>query len=54
MLRHGQAVVIPRAGRVAHVQENRPAAELHLPTSVLAALDATFPRPAQRLPLEML
>ena len=54
VLRHGQAVAIPRAGRVAHVQENRAAAELHLPASALAALDAAFPRPAQRLPLEML
>ena len=54
VLRNGQAVAIPRAGRVAHVQENRAAAELHLPASALAALDAAFPRPAQRLPLEIL
>ena len=54
VLRNGQAVAIPRAGRVAHVQENRAAAELHLPASALAALDTAFPRPAQRLPLEML
>jgi len=52
--RHGHVMAIPRAGRVAHVQENRAAAELHLSASELAALDAAFPRPSKRQPLEML
>jgi len=54
VLHQGQALVIPKAGRVAHVQENRAAADLHLSDSDLAALDAAFPRPSQRRPLEML
>ena len=54
VLRHGHVMAIPRAGRVAHVQENRAAAELHLSTNDLAALDAAFPRPSKRQPLEML
>ncbi|RZK15500.1 MAG: aldo/keto reductase, partial [Hymenobacter sp.] len=44
----------PKAGSVAHAQENRAAADLHLSASDLAALDAAFPRPTKRLPLEML
>ena len=54
VLRQGQIMAIPKAGTVAHVQENRAAAELHLSASDLAALEATFPRPSKRLPLEML
>ena len=54
VLRQGQVMAIPKAGRVAHVQENRVAAELQLSASDLAALDAAFPRPDKRLPLEML
>jgi diketogulonate reductase-like aldo/keto reductase len=47
-------IAIPKAGSVAHVQENRAAADLALPGTVLAALDETFPRPRERRPLEML
>lgn len=54
VLRLGQVMAIPKAGRVAHVQENRAAADLHLSASDLAALDTAFPRPGKRLPLEML
>lgn len=54
VLRHGQVVAIPKAGRVAHVQENRAAADLHLSASDLAALEAAFPRPGRRGPLQML
>jgi diketogulonate reductase-like aldo/keto reductase len=54
VLRQDQVMAIPKAGRVAHVQENRAAADLHLSASDLAALDAAFPRPSQRRPLEML
>ena len=54
VLRHGHVMAIPRAGRLAHVQENRAAADLHLSASDLASLDAAFPRPGKRLPLEML
>ena len=47
-------IAIPKAGSVAHVQENRAAADLALPGTVLAALDKAFPRPRERRPLEML
>jgi diketogulonate reductase-like aldo/keto reductase len=47
-------VAIPKAGTVAHVRENRAAAELVLSDDDLAALDAAFPRPRDRRPLEML
>ena len=54
VLRQGQVIAIPKAGTVTHVQENRAATELHLSPSDLVALDAAFPRPNKRLPLEML
>jgi diketogulonate reductase-like aldo/keto reductase len=54
VLHHDQVLTIPKAGRVAHVQENRAAADLRLSVSDLAALDAAFPRPTQRRALEML
>ena len=47
-------IAIPKAGSVAHVRENRAAADLALPDAVLAALDKAFPRPRERRPLEML
>jgi diketogulonate reductase-like aldo/keto reductase len=54
VLRQDQILAIPKAGRVAHVQENRAAADLHLSASDLSALAAAFPRLSQRHPLEML
>jgi diketogulonate reductase-like aldo/keto reductase len=46
-------IVIPKAGTVAHVHENRRAADIALSTEDLAALDAAFPLPKPG-PLEML
>jgi diketogulonate reductase-like aldo/keto reductase len=54
VLRQEQVMAIPKAGSVAHVQENRAAAELHLPANDLAVLDAVFFLPSKRRPLEML
>jgi diketogulonate reductase-like aldo/keto reductase len=54
VLRQDQILAIPKAGLVAHVQENRAAADLQLSESDLSALAAAFPRPTQRYPLEML
>lgn len=54
VLHQDQVVAIPKAGSVAHVQENRAAAELQLSASDLSTLDVAFPRPSKRLPLEML
>ena len=53
-LRHDGLIAIPKAGTVIHVRENRAAADLELSEDVLAALDAAFPRPGDRRPLEML
>ncbi|MDO6416055.1 aldo/keto reductase [Sphingomonas sp. BIUV-7] len=53
-MRQGDVIAIPKAASVAHVQENRAAADLDLSTDDLAALDAAFPRPRDRLALEML
>jgi diketogulonate reductase-like aldo/keto reductase len=53
-MRHDGVIVIPKAGSVAHVQENRAAADLALSNADLAALDVAFPRPRTRRPLEML
>ena len=53
-LRRDGVVAIPKAGTVAHVRENRAAAELTLSHDDLAALDAAFPQPSNRRPLEML
>jgi diketogulonate reductase-like aldo/keto reductase len=53
MRQHG-VIAIPKAGSVAHVRQNRTAADLVLTDGDLAALDAAFPRPRHRHPLEML
>ena len=53
-LRHDGLIAIPKAGSVAHVQENRAAADIVLSDADLATLDAAFPRPGERRPLEML
>jgi diketogulonate reductase-like aldo/keto reductase len=45
---------IPRSGSPDHVRENRGAAELHLPTEALDALDAAFAPPSGPTPLERL
>lgn len=53
-LRRDGTIAIPKAGTEAHVRENRAAADLILSDADLAALDAAFPRPRGRGPLEML
>jgi diketogulonate reductase-like aldo/keto reductase len=53
-MRHDGVISIPKAGSIAHVEENRAAADLVLTVADLAALDAAFPRPRGRVPLEML
>ena len=54
LLAQEDVIVIPKASRLDHVEENRAAADLQLTKDDLAALDAAFPRPAKRRPLEML
>ncbi|RZI60055.1 MAG: aldo/keto reductase [Zymomonas sp.] len=53
-MRHDDVICIPKAGSVNHVRENRAAADLVLSDADLATLDAAFPRPRTRHPLEML
>lgn len=53
-MRSDGVIAIPKAGSVEHVAENRAAADLVLSDNDLAALDAAFPRPRNRRPLEML
>ena len=53
-MRRDGVLAIPKAGTVAHVRENRAAADLVLAHDVLARLDRAFPRPRHRRPLEML
>ncbi len=53
-MHRGGVIAIPKAGTAAHVRENRGAADLVLSSDVLVALDAAFPRPRDRAPLEML
>jgi len=53
-LRHDGLIAIPKASSIAHVRENRAAADIVLSDADLATLDAAFPRPRDRRPLEML
>jgi diketogulonate reductase-like aldo/keto reductase len=53
-MRRDDVIAIPKAGTAAHVRENRAAADLVLSEDDLARLDAAFPPPTARRPLEML
>lgn len=53
-MRRESVIAIPKAGSVEHVRENRAAADLTLSTGDFGALDAAFPSPRRRIPLEML
>ncbi len=45
---------IPKAGRPEHVTDNHRALKVHLMPPDLAALDAAFPPPTKKIPLEMI
>jgi diketogulonate reductase-like aldo/keto reductase len=47
-------IAIPKSGDRNHLEENRRAAEIELSPEEIAALDAAFPRPKSRKPLEVL
>ncbi len=47
-------LAIPKAGRPEHVRENRAALDLSLDAADLRELDAIFPAPRKKAPLEML
>lgn len=52
-MRRDDVIAIPKTGSVAHVRENRAAADLELDANTLSALDAAFPPPRSRSPLAM-
>jgi diketogulonate reductase-like aldo/keto reductase len=54
LLRRDDLIAIPKAGTVAHVEQNRAAAEILLSPEDLALLDTQFPPPTGRRSLEML
>jgi diketogulonate reductase-like aldo/keto reductase len=54
VLRHPDVIAIPKAVRIEHVTENRAAADIELAEEDFADLDAAFPPPRRRKPLEML
>jgi diketogulonate reductase-like aldo/keto reductase len=54
VLRSPYVIAIPKAGTLAHVEENRAAVDLRLTQDDLAALDRAFPPPDGPGPLEML
>ena len=54
LLRQDGIIAIPKAGTVAHVQDNRAALDVRLTADDLAALDRAFPPPTRATPLEML
>jgi diketogulonate reductase-like aldo/keto reductase len=54
VLRRPEVIAIPKAGTEAHVRENRAAADVELDAQDLAALDAAFPPPRRKRPLEMI
>jgi diketogulonate reductase-like aldo/keto reductase len=47
-------MTIPKAGHVDHVRENRQALDIRLSAEDRTALDAAFPPPRRKIPLEML
>lgn len=53
-LLHQQVIVIPKASRIEHVEQNRAALDLKLSAEELASLDIAFPPPDRPVPLEML
>jgi len=52
-IRHEGLIAIPKAGSVAHVQENAAVLNITLSTEEIALLDQLFPAPQQRVPLNV-
>jgi diketogulonate reductase-like aldo/keto reductase len=53
LLRLPQVMVIPKAGRKAHLVDNWNSQQLELPEAAWQALEALFPKPARKRPLAM-
>lgn len=54
VLRHPEAIAIPKAVRTAHLQDNLAAAQLQLAPADLLALDRAFAPPRRKQPLAMI
>jgi diketogulonate reductase-like aldo/keto reductase len=54
VLRKPGVIAIPKAGRVEHVRDNHAALTLELDADDMAKLDAAFPKPRRKRPLEMI
>ncbi len=54
VLKHGGVIAIPKTASAARVAENRDAVSLDISDEDWATLDAAFPPPARKKPLEML
>ncbi|MGB3765068.1 MAG: aldo/keto reductase [Phormidesmis sp.] len=54
LLHQDNVVVIPKASRIEHVEQNYAAINLKLSVEELEMLDRAFPQPARPIPLEML
>jgi diketogulonate reductase-like aldo/keto reductase len=54
VLRRPGVIAIPKASSLEHVRQNRAAADLELTAGELARLDAAFPPPNRKRPLEMI
>ena len=54
ILRQPGVIAIPKAGHVERVNENRGALDLDLAPDDLTELEAAFPAPARKIPLEMI
>lgn len=54
LLHQDNVIVIPKASRIDHVEQNYNALTLQLSPEELATLDSAFPPPSQPTPLEML
>ncbi|MFZ3618544.1 aldo/keto reductase [Leclercia barmai] len=53
VLRHRGVIAIPKASTIAHVEENAGALEISLSAEALQQLDAAFPAPQQKTPLDV-
>ncbi|MFC4175039.1 aldo/keto reductase [Microvirga sp. GCM10011540] len=54
LLQRGGVIAIPKAGTLAHVRDNHRALEIKLDLEDLQAIDASFPPPDRKRPLEMI
>lgn len=54
LLHQDNVIVIPKASKIEHIEQNYAALDIVLSAEDLATLDAAFPKPTRPIPLEML